>query len=60
MNREDLVNNLKLTLPQMTLNEFAHLFVNEVSAVEEFFRLCHGVNSGKTISLLLRSVLQTT
>ena len=52
MNREDLVNNLKLTLPQMTLNEFAHLFVNEVSAVEEFFRLCHGVNSGKTISLL--------
>lgn len=52
MNREDLVNNLKLTLPKMTLSEFAHLFINEVSAVEEFFRLCHGINAGKTISLL--------
>ena len=52
MNREDLVNNLKLTVRNMTLEEFAHLFVNEISAVEEFFKLCLGVNSGKTISLL--------
>lgn len=52
MNREDLVDNLKLTLRNMSLEEFAHLFVNEVSAVEEFYKLCHGINSGKTISLL--------
>ena len=52
MNREDLVNNLKLTLRNMSLEEFAHLFVNEVSAVEEFYKLCHDINSGKTISLL--------
>ena len=52
MNREDLVKNLKLTLPNMSLTEFAHLFVNEVTAVEEFYKLCHGINAGKTISLL--------
>ena len=39
MKREDLVNTLKLTVQNMTLEEFAHLFVNEISAVEEFFKL---------------------
>lgn len=52
MNREDLVNNLKLTLRGMTLEEFSHLFINEATAVEEFYKLCHGLNTGKTISLL--------
>lgn len=52
MKREDLVNNLKLTVRNMTLDEFAHLFVNEVSAIEEFYKLCNGLNYGKTISLL--------
>lgn len=52
MTREDLVNNLKLTLRGMTLEEFSHLFINEATAVEEFYKLCHGLNTGKTISLL--------
>ena len=52
MTREDLVNNLKLTLRNMTLEEFAHLFINETLAVEEFYKLCHDLNAGKTISLL--------
>ena len=52
MNREDLVNNFKLTLQDMTLEQFSRLFINEVTAVEEFYKLCHGINAGKTISLL--------
>ena len=52
MKREDLVNNFKLTLQNMSLEQFSRLFINEVTAVEEFYKLCHGVNAGKTISLL--------
>lgn len=52
MNREDLVNNFKLTLRDMSLEQFARLFINEVTAVEDFYKLCHGINAGKTISLL--------
>ena len=52
MKREDLVNNLKLTLRNMTLEQFSRLFINEVQAVEEFYKLTCGMNSGKTISLL--------
>ena len=36
----------------MTLEQFARLFVNEVTAVEDFFKLCNGVKAGNTISLL--------
>ena len=52
MTREDLLNNLKLSLRPMTLEQFSRLFINEMTAVEEFYKLCHGVNAGKTISLL--------
>lgn len=52
MNRETLVANLKLSLRNMTLEQFSRLFINEVSAVEEFYKLCHDLNTGKTISLL--------
>ena len=52
MKREDLVNNLKLTLRNMSLEQFSRLFINEVQAVEEFYKLTCGMNSGKTISLL--------
>lgn len=52
MDRETLKNHLKATLRKMSLEEFASLFVNEVIAVEEFFKLCHGINAGKTISLM--------
>lgn len=36
----------------MSLEQFSRLFINEVTAVEEFYKLCHDVNAGKTISLL--------
>lgn len=52
MDRESLVNNFKMTLQNMTLEQFSRLFINEVTAVEEFYKLCHGLNAGKTISLL--------
>lgn len=52
MNRDDLVNNLKHTLRGMSLEQFSRLFINEVQAVEEFYKLTRGLNSGKTISLL--------
>ena len=43
---------MKTTLRKMSLEEFANLFVNEVIAVEEFYKLCNNVNAGKTISLM--------
>ena len=52
MTRETLKEHLKLTLRPMTLEQFASLFINEVQAIEEFYKLCHGMNCGKTISLL--------
>ena len=36
----------------MTIEQFARLFVNEVTAIEDFFKLCNGVKAGNTISLL--------
>ena len=36
----------------MTLEQFSHLFINEVSAIEEFFKLCNNIKAGNTISLL--------
>lgn len=52
MNRDNLISVLKYSVSNMSLDEFAHLFINEVQAVEEFFKLCNGVSAGKTISLL--------
>lgn len=52
MKREVLIQALKNSLQNMTLNEFAHLFINETMAIEEFYKLCNGINAGKTISLL--------
>ena len=52
MQREDIKRCLKNTISNMTLTEFAHLFVNEVSAIEDFYNLCNNKNTGKTISLL--------
>lgn len=52
MDRETLCNHLKYSLRKMSLEDFARLFVNEIVAVEEFFKLCKNVNAGKTISLL--------
>ena len=36
----------------MSLEQFAHLFVNEVSAIEDFYKLCNNKKAGNTISLL--------
>lgn len=52
MNRENLLMVLKDRLSSMTLEDFSHLFINDVMAIEEFFKLCNGVSAGKTISLL--------
>lgn len=52
MLREDIKRCLKNTVAPMTLTEFAHLFVNEVSAIEDFYYLCQNKDTGKNISLL--------
>lgn len=52
MDREDIKRCLKDTISNMTLEEFSRLFVNEVTAIEDFFKLCNGVKAGNTISLL--------
>ena len=52
MNREILCNALINTIGKLSLDEFSRLFVNEVSAREDFYKLCNGVKAGNTISLL--------
>ena len=52
MNRENVKDCLKKTVSKMTIEQFARLFVNEVTAIEDFFKLCNGVKAGNTISLL--------
>lgn len=52
MQRATLHESLKMNLPKLTLDEFAKLFINETSAIEEFYKLCHNVKCGNTISLL--------
>ena len=41
MDREDIKNCLKRTVANMTLEQFSHLFINEVFAIEEFYKLCN-------------------
>ncbi|MBP5710597.1 MAG: hypothetical protein J6W84_06430 [Bacteroidales bacterium] len=43
---------MKMNLRQLSLEEFAAEFITKTQAIEEFYKLCHGVNAGKTISLL--------
>lgn len=52
MEREDIKRCLKDTVSNMSLEEFSRLFVNEVSAIEDFYKLCNGIKAGNTISLL--------
>lgn len=52
MNREDVKNCLKQTVANMTLEQFSRLFINEVTAIEEFYKLCNNKKAGNTISLL--------
>lgn len=52
MNREILCNTLITTLSGLSLEEFSKLFINEVQAIEEFYKLCNGIKAGNTISLL--------
>ena len=52
MNREILTEGLKLSLRNLSLEEFSRIFINEAQAIEDFYKLCHGVKGGNTISLL--------
>lgn len=52
MLRETLLGNLKMSLKGLSLEEFAAEFITRTQAIEEFYKLCNGANTGKTISLL--------
>ena len=41
-----------MNLRQLSLEEFAGEFITRTQAIEEFYKLCHGISAGKTISLL--------
>lgn len=41
-----------MNLKGMTLEEFSGLFINKTQAIEEFYKLCHGLDGCKTVSLL--------
>lgn len=52
MLRETLLESLKMNLKTLTLDEFATLFITRTEAIEDFYKLCHDVKAGNTISLL--------
>ena len=52
MQRVTLLDSLKMNLKSLSLEEFAAEFITKTQAIEEFYKLCNGVNTGKTISLL--------
>ena len=52
MLRETLQESLKTSLKDLSLEEFAAEFITKTQAIEEFYKLCNGINAGKTISLL--------
>jgi hypothetical protein len=41
-----------MNLQKLTLEEFAGEFITKTQAIEEFYKLCHGIKAGNTISLL--------
>lgn len=43
---------MKTSLKDLSLEEFAAEFITKTQAIEEFYKLCNGINAGKTISLL--------
>ena len=52
MERATLRESLKTNLKDYSLEEFAREFITPTKAIEEFYKLCHGIKAGKTISLL--------
>ena len=52
MDRELLFTVLKNNLSHLTLDELVSEFITKTQAIEEFYKLCNGINAGKTISLL--------
>lgn len=52
MTREILLESLKENLRDLSLEEFAGLFINRTQAIEEFYKLCHGISACKNVSLL--------
>lgn len=41
-----------MNLRNLSLEDFAGEFITNTQAIEEFYKLCHGISAGKTISLL--------
>lgn len=60
MNREILFQSLKQSLQGMSLHDFSRLFITEPKAIEDFYKLCNGKNTGNTISLLFNPHRLTT
>lgn len=52
MQREILLESLKMNLKNLTLDEFANEFITKTQAIEDFFKLCNNIKAGNTISLL--------
>lgn len=52
MERQTLLDSLKMNLQKLSLVEFSKLFINETTAIEDFYKLSHGIKAGNTISLL--------
>lgn len=52
MTRETLASALEYSLSNLSLHDFSRLFINETQAIEEFYKLCHDIKCGNTISLL--------
>ena len=47
-----MLQALRERLSGMSLTDFAHMFVNETTAITEFYKLCANRSAGKHISLL--------
>lgn len=60
MNREILFQALKKSLQGLSLHDFSRLFIDEPKAIEDFYKLCNGKNTGNTISLLFNPHRLTT
>lgn len=52
MDRETLFKVLKDNISTLTLDQLVTEFITKTQAIEEFYKLCNGINAGKTISLL--------
>lgn len=52
MERQTLLDSLKTNLQNLSLSDFSRIFINEIQAIEEFYKLSNNIKCGNTISLL--------